>query len=185
MTQNTNEQDLAAQLTLMREVLEEQYDGELTFLPAQYDGAILGVLERINMPPTVAYASTIVAALPSDHASLLAHTVTAAGAPVALISLDALRRQASPDRALRDLMADTIDNELLFIDPDAMDSAIMGVARLEGDGFSVVYNRQKLVEQFAADGMDEDDADEWVSFNIEGAYVGSRTPFIMAPLPLI
>lgn len=70
-------------------------------------------------------------------------------------------------------------------DPDAVkwngcDAAIIGVA----DG-RIVYSRDALVDVFIAQEMTEEEADEWVSFNIEGAYVGEFTPFIVQLMPAI
>ena len=62
------------------------------------------------------------------------------------------------------------------------DEAIVGIAT-KRDPYSqplVVYDRDKLVENFMKkDGMTFDEAEEWVSFNIEGAYIGETTPLIL------
>ena len=62
------------------------------------------------------------------------------------------------------------------------DEAIVGIAT-KRDSYSqplVVYDRDKLVENFMKkDGMTFDEAEEWVSFNIEGAYIGETTPLIL------
>jgi hypothetical protein len=57
-------------------------------------------------------------------------------------------------------------------------SAIIGMARIPKEGSTVaVYDRRKLVEWFMkTEGWDYETADEWVSFNCEGAYVGPGTP---------
>lgn len=71
------------------------------------------------------------------------------------------------------------DDELLFLDPPTLDVAIVGVADRLGMPGVVVYDRRKLVEAFMAEGMSLEDADEWVCVNVEGAYVGERTPLIL------
>lgn len=44
----------------------------------------------------------------------------------------------------------------------------------------IVYDRNKLVEWFMrTEDWDWETADEWVSFNVEGAYVGPGTPLIV------
>ena len=62
------------------------------------------------------------------------------------------------------------------------DEAIVGIAT-KRDSYNqqlVVYDRDKLVENFMKkDGMTFDEAEEWVSFNIEGAYIGETTPLIL------
>lgn len=42
-----------------------------------------------------------------------------------------------------------------------------------------VYDRDKLVESMVKEGMDVDDADEYISYNIEGAYLGEGTPLVV------
>lgn len=84
------------------------------------------------------------------------------------------------ERLIRDRLAEAYgDDEMLFLDPPSLDHAIVGIAQRINFGPVVVYDRQKLVEAFMAEGMDEEEADEWVSFNVEGAYVGERTPLIL------
>jgi hypothetical protein len=58
------------------------------------------------------------------------------------------------------------------------DDAIIGVS--EG---KVVYGRDALIAVFVAQGMTEEEADEWVGYNIEGAYVGELTPLIVQEVP--
>ena len=44
----------------------------------------------------------------------------------------------------------------------------------------VVYDRDKLVKNFMKkDGMTFEEAEEWVSYNIESAYIGETTPLIL------
>jgi hypothetical protein len=43
-----------------------------------------------------------------------------------------------------------------------------------------VYDRDKVMEMLIADGLDYSDADEYISFNIEGAYVGEGTPLFVS-----
>ena len=65
---------------------------------------------------------------------------------------------------------------------DGCDSAIVGVTSRRGMGSLILYDRDKLVEVFMRQGMTLEGAQEWVSFNIEGAYVGEKTPMIMNSL---
>jgi hypothetical protein len=70
-----------------------------------------------------------------------------------------------------------------MVDPEAVlwnecDDAIIGVS--EG---KVVYGRDALIAVFVAQGMTEEEADEWVGYNIEGAYFGELTPLIVQELP--
>lgn len=61
---------------------------------------------------------------------------------------------------------------------DGFDDAIVGlVTRFGMETPVVLYDRAKMVKVLTArDGMSEDDADEFISFNCEGAWVGEQTP---------
>lgn len=85
-----------------------------------------------------------------------------------------------PEHSIRYRISDGCSNEeLLFLDPPSLDVAIVGVAQRIGFGPVVVYDRAKLVQVFVQQGMSEEDADEWVSFNVEGAFMGEGTPLIL------
>ena len=43
----------------------------------------------------------------------------------------------------------------------------------------LVYSYKKCIECLMKDGMDYDEAREWMSFNVEGGYIGPYTPIIM------
>lgn len=61
---------------------------------------------------------------------------------------------------------------------DGMDEAFLGV----GYAFSTplaVYDREKIIQVLMDMGMDREGAEEYFSFNIQGAYVGERTPVIL------
>jgi len=73
---------------------------------------------------------------------------------------------------LQDWLNDTADENALTIDD--CDAAIIGV----WDG-KVVYSRIKLDACFVAQGMTEEEAMEWVDFNVAGASVGPMTPVIV------
>lgn len=62
---------------------------------------------------------------------------------------------------------------------DGCESAIIGWFERCGQGPLLIYDYEKLVAHFVKEGMDEDEAEEWISFNIEGAWMGSGTPAIM------
>lgn len=74
------------------------------------------------------------------------------------------------------------DDELDVIlwDPKELDVAIIGIGRRCGFDDVTVYDREKLLQALMdVNGFDREGADEWLSFNIEGAYVGVKTPIIM------
>lgn len=61
---------------------------------------------------------------------------------------------------------------------DGLDSAILGIIRRCSSETVLVYDRNKIIEILSTD-MSEEDADEYISFNIEGAWMGESTPYIM------
>lgn len=68
---------------------------------------------------------------------------------------------------------------------DGFDDAIIGPAMvlLEGKTVSrLVYDAEKIRGiLIVRDGMDFDEAREFIEFNIEGAYVGPQTPVLVWP----
>ncbi len=63
------------------------------------------------------------------------------------------------------------EEELLFV--DGFDVAIIGIDTVS---YRVVYNKEIMIEVLIAEGMSYEDALEHFSYNIEGAYVGEKTP---------
>jgi len=61
---------------------------------------------------------------------------------------------------------------------DGFDDAIIGVARGFGESPVVAYDRAKCIEILMQD-MPEDEAEEFFSFNVIGAYVGESTPIFI------
>lgn len=58
---------------------------------------------------------------------------------------------------------------------DGLDAAIIGVT--EGCDIKVVYDHHKCIEIFQIlQEMTEEEAQEWMSYNVVGAYVGEKTP---------
>ena len=80
-------------------------------------------------------------------------------------------------RAIVDDFADNLgDGEMLVA--DGFDAAILGIT--EDSEPTVVYDWDMCVEILRVrDGMTEEDAIEHMSFNVTGAYVGSRTPLFI------
>ena len=89
--------------------------------------------------------------------------------------------------SLREWIEEIAPEALLVGEPGdtSYDGAILGIAERCSQPPLIVYDRQKLVEifarQFAADGSDDPlmDAEEWVSFNIDGAWMGPGTPLML------
>lgn len=78
-----------------------------------------------------------------------------------------------------DALAEIYPDEKLLV-ADGFDAAIMGVA-WQFNTPLVVYDRHKCIQILMdRDGMDEDEADEFFDFNVQGAFVGPRTPCFMS-----
>ena len=65
-----------------------------------------------------------------------------------------------------------LDPELLFA--DGYDDCIIGLT-IRSDVPVVIYSADKMIEKLAND-MTPEEAQEFFDFNIEGAYMGERTP---------
>ena len=83
---------------------------------------------------------------------------------------------------------------LLFGGPegDPYDEGFIGIGYQQYRGPVAVYDRDRciaaLTRSFADEGGGEDadphaDAEEWFAFNTEGAWVGERTPMVIAGFP--
>ena len=67
---------------------------------------------------------------------------------------------------------------------DGYDEAIIGPAHIWRDQTVVevlVYDAEKIRQLLMKDGMDMDEAREYIEFNIEGAYMGVHTPVLVWP----
>jgi hypothetical protein len=75
---------------------------------------------------------------------------------------------------------DELDSDLLKI--DGFDEAAIGTACIWRDNTRVdvlVYSGDEIVDiLMERDGMEQFEAIEYIEFNIEGAYMGERTPVI-------
>ena len=58
---------------------------------------------------------------------------------------------------------------------DGFDDCITGVVEEFGNGIRILYSRDKILESLQKD-MSYEDAVEYFSYNVEGAYVGENTP---------
>jgi len=67
---------------------------------------------------------------------------------------------------------------------DGYDEAIIGPASIWRDSTQVsvlVYDAEKIREILMRDGMDAEEAREFIEFNIEGGYLGTETPVLVWP----
>jgi hypothetical protein len=73
-----------------------------------------------------------------------------------------------------------IDPELVLLDPpEAYDKCILGIASRIGQDDCVAYDREKVIKELMSQGMSEEDAEDFFSFNIAGSFVGTRTPIFI------
>jgi hypothetical protein len=67
---------------------------------------------------------------------------------------------------------------------DGLDDAIVGMADVWVGNTTVerlVYDGEKIIASLMAQGWTEEEAYEFVDFNIAGAYMGPQTPVIVWP----
>jgi len=65
---------------------------------------------------------------------------------------------------------------------DGLEDALVGYSDVwMADGARVqraVYSGEKIIEIFMQQGMTHEEAEEWISFNVDRVYVGESTPII-------
>jgi len=69
-----------------------------------------------------------------------------------------------------------------YLKADGFDDAVIGTAcvwRNQTREDVLVYSVEKMIVILEAGGMTEEEAIEYISFNVEGAYVGPKTPVFM------
>jgi hypothetical protein len=72
-----------------------------------------------------------------------------------------------------------INPDLLVMDPEYLDEAIIGVATRIGLE-AVCYDTEKVIELLMQhDGMGYEEAVEYMDFNMKGAWVGETTPVFL------
>jgi hypothetical protein len=74
-----------------------------------------------------------------------------------------------------DILADLNPEAILW---DGFEGAVIGFGERCGLGPVAVYSWDRMV-QILSDEMDEEEAAEYINYNILGAYVGEYTPIIM------
>jgi hypothetical protein len=74
--------------------------------------------------------------------------------------------------SIRERILDTYPDAVFW---DNLDNSIIGVST---DG-RVVYSMERILTHFQNEGMSEDEAIEYVDFNILSSYIGENTPIHM------
>jgi len=69
-------------------------------------------------------------------------------------------------------------SDLELLKADGFDEAVLGIACIKQTGvYVLVYSRAKCIEiLMTRDGMSEEEAQEYFDFNVEGSYMGEKTP---------
>ena len=82
--------------------------------------------------------------------------------------------------AIHEALVEMDESALLM---DGFDEAFIGFSRRGNEPMLACYSYDKMIEVLVErDGMDYDEAMEYVDFNCVGAWVGERTPIIVMPL---
>ena len=88
-----------------------------------------------------------------------------------------------PNNTARELVEQACEEtnpEALFL--DGLDSAIIGIGNQYSKAPVVIYDEDKIIDALIEQGMEVEEAWEYYSFNIAGAWVGENTPIIMTGL---
>ena len=66
---------------------------------------------------------------------------------------------------------------------DGFDEACIGLSQRMNEPMLAVYSYEKMVDLLVErDGMDAEEAMEFIDFNCVGAWIGERTPIIVMPI---
>lgn len=63
---------------------------------------------------------------------------------------------------------------------DGYDDCVIGICTRFGQAPIVAYDRAKVIAKLMAEGLTEEDAEEWFAFNQIGAWMGEMTPCFIA-----
>lgn len=86
---------------------------------------------------------------------------------------------AKMQRIIDSVLAEDEKDQVLLA--DGLESAFVGIGRQFGHPVAV-YSRRKAIEALrksSSPPMNHEDAEEFFSFNVEGAYVGKATPVFL------
>lgn len=59
---------------------------------------------------------------------------------------------------------------------DGFDDCVVGICERFGMEAVLAYDRDKVIEKLVADGMTQEEAEEFFEYNQIGAWMGDRTP---------
>lgn len=79
---------------------------------------------------------------------------------------------------LKQKIEELIGEDESVILADGFEKAFIGVGRQFGSPISV-YDKEKCIQILEEQGMSQEEAEEYFSFNTEGAWVGEQTPIFL------
>jgi len=82
--------------------------------------------------------------------------------------------KTTPSQKIQNAIESCLSEDENILLADGYEEAFVGIARQFNQAFAV-YDRAKCIDILAKD-MSYDEAEEYFSFNVEGAYVGENTP---------
>lgn len=90
----------------------------------------------------------------------------------------------SPRRAELRLRLAAVDPEIVLLDPETLDEAVLGVVDDGHRPAHVVYSRAAVARVLERD-MPPEDAEEWISYNVERSlpYMGPHAPSLLSEVP--
>ena len=81
-----------------------------------------------------------------------------------------------------DQLAD--ERELTLSVMDGFDDCIAGIVERSADAPITCYDREKVISSLMSQGMTEEQAEEYFSFNQIGSWIGDSTPYFLTRPPL-
>lgn len=85
----------------------------------------------------------------------------------------------TPTHNLKERVLDLVGDDEEVLLADGFEDAFVGVGRQFNGPPCAVYDRSVCIAILMRDGMDESEAEEYFSFNVEGAWVGENTPIFV------
>ena len=79
--------------------------------------------------------------------------------------------------SIRDKIVEQFDEDVLLA--DGFDRALLGIGRAANGLAIAVYCRNRCISVLQEQGMTRLEAEEYFDYNVQGAYVGERTPMFV------
>jgi hypothetical protein len=90
------------------------------------------------------------------------------------------KKQSKLRKQINEHLESMGENALLM---DGFDEALIGFSQRINEPLLAVYSWEKMMDVcIERDGMDDEEAEEYISYNCIGAWVGEQTPIIVMPV---